>query len=87
MEYGTYLVWNDVAVKVIEAGLVGQLREIMDPMSIFKLDDGATDRLAGETEKHRTIREKLQAKLKALRNGSDTCNKLAAPFGQGETDC
>ncbi|KAK8140963.1 hypothetical protein G3M48_001218 [Beauveria asiatica] len=71
---------DDVAVKVIETCLVGQLRKIMDPMSIFKLDNVATDRLAGETDKHRTTREKLQAKLKALRNGRDTCNKLAAPF-------
>lgn len=73
-------------MKVIETCLVGQLREIMDPMSILKLDDGATERLAGETGKHRHTREKLQAKLKALGNGNDSRNKLAAPFCHGKSD-
>ena len=41
---------DDVAVKVIETCLVGQLREIMESMSGLKLDDGATERLAGETK-------------------------------------
>lgn len=71
---------DDVTVKVIETCVVGKLREIMDPMSIFKLDDDSISRFAGETEKCRTTREELKAKLKALQNGSNVCNKLAAPF-------
>ncbi|KAM3503003.1 hypothetical protein MY10362_004484 [Beauveria mimosiformis] len=80
---------DDVTVKVIETCVVGKLREIMDPMSIFKLDDDSTGRFAGETEKCRTTRKELKAKLKALQNGSNVCNKLAAPFVQAlyaETD-
>ncbi|EJP60730.1 Dynamin family protein [Beauveria bassiana ARSEF 2860] len=71
---------DDVTVKVIETCVVGKLREIMDPMSIFKLDDDSISRFAGETEKCRTTREELKAKQKALQNGSNVCNKLAAPF-------
>lgn len=62
---------------------MGQLKNIMDPMLIFKLEDTEIDRLAGETEKSRAAREELQAKLRALQNGSDTCKKLAAPFIRG----
>ncbi|EJP61420.1 dynamin family protein [Beauveria bassiana ARSEF 2860] len=71
---------DDVTLKVIETCVVGKLREIMDPMSIFKLDDDSTGRFAGETEKCRTTREELKAKLRALHNGSNVCNKLAVPF-------
>ncbi|KAM3560906.1 hypothetical protein ARSEF4850_003459 [Beauveria asiatica] len=70
----------DVTVKIIETCVLGKLREIMDLMSIFKLDDDSIGRLAGETEKCRTTREELKAKLRASQNGSNVCNQLAVPF-------
>ncbi|KAF1732556.1 Interferon-induced GTP-binding protein Mx [Beauveria bassiana] len=76
---------DDVTVKVIETCVVGKLREIMDPMSIFKLDDVSTGRFAGETEKCRTTRKELKAKLEALQNGSNVA-LYAETVGEGGVD-
>ncbi|KAJ6780548.1 hypothetical protein PWT90_06636 [Aphanocladium album] len=71
---------DDVTVKIIEICVVGKLREILTPMSIFKLDDESISSFAGESEACRVTREGLIAKRKALQDGSTVCNTLAAPF-------
>ncbi|KAJ3495912.1 hypothetical protein NLG97_g3046 [Lecanicillium saksenae] len=71
---------DDVAVEVVEACLLDKLSEIMDPLSIFSMSDDEVASVAAETEESRTAREELEAKLKLLKSGSETCKNFAALY-------
>ncbi|OAA36104.1 GTPase effector domain, GED [Cordyceps fumosorosea ARSEF 2679] len=71
---------DDVAVEVIEACLLGNLSEIMDPTSIFTMKDAVITQIAAETEESRAARAELETKLKVLSNGSEICKTFAALY-------
>ncbi|KAM5354255.1 hypothetical protein ACJ41O_000905 [Fusarium nematophilum] len=71
---------DDVAVEVIEAGLVSELSQIIDPVSASMMSADELSRIAGETEASRTARKDLETALAILKDGIKICRTFAG-FG------
>ena len=62
---------------MIETGLVAEIREILSPLAVAKMSDDEMEAIVGEKESIRVERKKLEAKLKLLNDGSETCKKFS----------
>lgn len=62
---------------MIETGLVAEIREILSPLAVAKMSDDEMEAIVGETESVRVERKKLEAKLKLLNDGAETCKRFS----------
>ncbi|KAI8717485.1 hypothetical protein NCS52_00824500 [Fusarium sp. LHS14.1] len=76
---------DDVAVEVIETGLVSALGKIIDPVSVSMMSDDELNQVAGETEISRALRRELQTELTVLKGGMTICRQFAG-FGLFDLD-
>ncbi|KAF5007081.1 hypothetical protein FDECE_6585 [Fusarium decemcellulare] len=76
---------DDVAVEVIEAGLVAELGKIIDPVSVSIMSTDELNKIAGETDASRAFRKDLQRELTVLKDGMNICKQFAR-FGLVELD-
>ncbi|PTB66498.1 hypothetical protein BBK36DRAFT_1119244 [Trichoderma citrinoviride] len=68
---------DEISIQVIETGLVAEIREILSPLAVAKMSDDEMEAIVGEKESIRVERKKLEAKLKLLNDGSETCKKFS----------
>ncbi|KAF4981260.1 hypothetical protein FZEAL_2886 [Fusarium zealandicum] len=76
---------DDVAVEVIEAGLVSELEKILDPVTVSLMSSDELAKVAGETEASRATRKELETELTVLKEGLGIC-KTFAGFGISDLD-
>lgn len=62
---------------MIETGLIGEIREILSPLVVAQMTEADMDAIVGEKDAIRTARKTLQAKLKLLNEGAQTCRKFS----------
>lgn len=68
---------DDIAVEVVETCVVGQLNQLITPLSVSMMSDEEIARIASETEQSRVARKELETKLKVLRSGAETCKMFS----------
>ncbi|KAL7819162.1 P-loop containing nucleoside triphosphate hydrolase protein [Trichoderma aethiopicum] len=68
---------DEISIQVIETGLVAEFREILSPLSVTTMSDDEMEAIVGEKESVRAERKKLEAKLRLLNDGSETCKKFS----------
>ncbi|KAJ4855291.1 dynamin family domain-containing protein [Trichoderma breve] len=68
---------DEISIQVIETGLVAEIREILSPLAVAYMDEDEMEAIVGEKESIREERRKLEAKLKLLHAGSETCKKFS----------
>lgn len=62
---------------MIETGLVSEIREILSPVVVAQMSEDDMEAIVGEKDAIRTARKTLQAKLKLLNEGAQTCRKFS----------
>ncbi|TFA99395.1 Interferon-induced GTP-binding protein Mx1 [Trichoderma ghanense] len=78
---------DEISIQVIETGLVAEIREILSPLAVAKMSDEEMEAIVGEKESIRVQRKKLEAKLKLLNDGSETCKRFSGLQTLGITLC
>ncbi|KAL7935186.1 P-loop containing nucleoside triphosphate hydrolase protein [Trichoderma chlorosporum] len=68
---------DEISIQVIETGLVAEIRDILSPLAVARMDEDEMEAIVGEKESIREERNKLDAKLKLLNEGSETCKKFS----------
>ncbi|UKZ79465.1 hypothetical protein TrVFT333_007220 [Trichoderma virens FT-333] len=68
---------DEISIQVIETGLVAEIREILSPLAVAQMDEDEMEAIVGEKESVREERRKLEAKLKLLNDGSETCKRFS----------
>lgn len=68
---------DDLAVEAIEGCLVAKLKDIFTPLDVSRMPDRDVAKIAGETSESRQTRENLEAKLRILSYGLETCRRFA----------
>ncbi|OPB46729.1 Vacuolar sorting protein VPS1 [Trichoderma guizhouense] len=68
---------DEISIQIIETGLVAEIREILSPLAVAYMDEDEMEAIVGEKESIREERKKLEAKLKLLNEGSETCKKFS----------
>ncbi|KAJ4319574.1 hypothetical protein N0V84_006304 [Fusarium piperis] len=76
---------DDVAVEAIEAGLVAELGNLIDPVSVSIMSNNELDQVAGETETSRALRKDLETEIAVLKGGMAICRQFAG-FGFFDLD-
>ncbi|KAL7918493.1 P-loop containing nucleoside triphosphate hydrolase protein [Trichoderma austrokoningii] len=76
---------DEVSIQVIETGLVGEIRQILSPLVVAQMSEDDMDAIVGEKDKIRTARKTLQAKLKLLSEGAQTCKRFSGSQVLGST--
>ncbi|KAF7558900.1 hypothetical protein G7046_g5252 [Stylonectria norvegica] len=72
---------DDIAVEVIEEGLMKKLTKILDPREIAGMPDCVVSQVAGETEESQSTRERLEMQRNILKKGVETCKGfVGSPF-------
>ncbi len=68
---------DDVAVEVIEVGLLSGLADILSPLGVYKMTPDLVSVIAGESEDYQAVRERLARQLEVLSKGAETCKGFA----------
>lgn len=68
---------DEVSIQVIETGLISQIRNILSPLVVAQMDEDDMAAIVGEKEAVRTARKELEAKIKLLEEGAQTCTKFS----------
>ena len=69
---------DNVAVRVIEAFLIGDIWNIFAPSDIMKMSDELVTSIAAESPESRALRQQLQRKLDTLRKGLEICQRYSS---------
>ncbi|KAH7016233.1 dynamin family protein [Microdochium trichocladiopsis] len=67
---------DDIAVSVIEAGLVLALHQMLCPAEVYKMDTELVASLAGDTEENRVCREQAVRQLEVLDRSAQICRQF-----------
>ncbi|KAI1483206.1 dynamin family protein [Daldinia eschscholtzii] len=67
---------DSVATEVIEQKLLAALSNILSPVAVFSMSPELVERIAGESQESRAMREELTKKIDVLQKGSDTCKRF-----------
>ncbi|KAI8958841.1 dynamin family protein [Daldinia sp. FL1419] len=67
---------DNIATEAIEQKLLAALPNILSPVAVFSMPPELTERIAGESQESRELREELTKKIKILQEGSDTCKRF-----------
>jgi len=78
---------DDVAVEVIELGLVSALADILSPVKVYKMEAELVAQIAGESEDSQTYREQLNRQLEVLGKGAEICKQFAFVKISGKITC
>ncbi|KAH7009250.1 P-loop containing nucleoside triphosphate hydrolase protein [Microdochium trichocladiopsis] len=68
---------DDIAVSVIEAGLVLALHQMLSPAKVYKMDTELVASLASETEENRVGREQAVRQLEVLDRSAQICRQFS----------
>ncbi|KAM0513409.1 hypothetical protein ACHAPE_007873 [Trichoderma viride] len=68
---------DEVSIQVIETGLISQIRNILSPLVVAQMDEDDMAAIVGEKESIRSARKRLQAKIKLLDEGAQTCKEFS----------
>ncbi|KAJ0100684.1 hypothetical protein J7T55_002027, partial [Diaporthe amygdali] len=68
---------DNVAVEVIEVGLVSALIDILSPVKVHMMKAELVAHIAGESEENQTYREQLNRQLEVLGKGAEICKQFA----------
>jgi sRNA-binding carbon storage regulator CsrA len=68
---------DDVAVEVIEVGLVSVLVDILSPVAVYQMETELVAQIAGESEDNQSHREQLNRQLDVLGKGAEICKQFA----------
>ncbi|KAH7021592.1 P-loop containing nucleoside triphosphate hydrolase protein [Microdochium trichocladiopsis] len=76
---------DDIAVSVIETGLVLALHKMLSPAEVYKMDAELVASLGGETEENRVGREQAVRQLEVLDRSAQICRQFPVD-GMGSKD-
>lgn len=69
---------------MIETGLVREIRGLLSPLVVAQMSEDDMEAIVGEKDAIRTARKTLQAKLKLLNEGAQTCRKYSGSHVLGK---
>ncbi|KAI0116754.1 dynamin family protein [Daldinia grandis] len=67
---------DSIAIEVIEEKLLAALSSILSPVAVFSMAPELVERIAGESQESRVMRDELTKKIDVLQKGSDTCKRF-----------